>query len=89
MLLCTAYLTGTLIALGLPANPEKVEPWKEIRFCPLIDAPWVVVSLPEVQAGFDGLAASVTQRVQAALVSAAACPDAENCVSNVMPAEPK
>jgi hypothetical protein len=89
MLLCTAYVTGTLIALGLPANPDKIEPWKDLRFCPLVDASLLAARLPQVQIGFERLAATLEKRVQAALVSAATCPNAENCAAEAVPGEPK
>lgn len=89
MLLCTAYLTGTLIALGLPANPDKIEPWKELRFCPLVDAPLVAASLPQAQAGLRRIAATVEQRVRAAVISATACPDAESCAAQAAPGPSK
>jgi hypothetical protein len=89
MLLCTAYVTGTLIALGLPANPGRIEPWKDLRFCPLVDAPLIAATLPQAQAGFQRLAATIEQRVRVAVVSATACPYAENCTAEAVPAEPK
>lgn len=89
MLICTAYLTGTLIALGLPAGPDRIEPWKELRFCSLVDAPLVAASLPQVRSGFLRMAATFEHHVQAALDSAAACPAAENCVAEAAPVDSK
>ncbi|RUM97991.1 hypothetical protein EET67_10285 [Pseudaminobacter arsenicus] len=79
MLLCTAYLTATLVSFGTPEAPGTMEAWRQPILCPMIDAPMVLASLPEVHRAFDRFTVSLSASFYASLLYAAACPSPENC----------
>ena len=89
MLLCTAYLTATLIMVATPAASEKMDAWQDSKFCPLVDATLVVASLPQTHDNLDSFTAALRERVYAALVLARACPKAKNCISQAPAIDPK
>lgn len=79
MLLCTAYLTATLVSLGVSGFTDKPETERKPMLCPLIDAPLAVVSLPQMQTTFDRFAVSFSKSFYASLLYAAACPSPASC----------
>lgn len=89
MLLCTAYLTATLVSFGAPGISDKMDMGQKQILCPMIDAPMALASLPEVQRISDRFAANVSASFYASLAYAASCPKPENCKLAMPPAQRK